>query len=179
MKKLVLLLAVFSQTVYALESKHEISPQVMFDNADAMRSLTLGAVEYAYHATESIWFGLDGLYGHTVVDGGSGLVVTNGNTMWGVAPTFYWNMPSLIGATKEKPDGAQAHLYTSFGLGYMRIGSQNEMYGLFGGGMLWISKYPWVGARVDVKGIFYMLDNSRGSDFNSDFALSVGPAFVF
>lgn len=168
-----------SSSSFALETKHEFSPQVMLDNADAMRALTLGAVQYTYHASDAFWFGVDGLIGKTVVDGGSGLAVTNGDTMYGAAPTVYWNVPSLLGATKEKPEGSQAHLYTSVGVGYLRIGNENEIYGIFGGGMLWESGLHWLGIRVDVKGLFYMLDNTRGSDFNSDFALSVGPSFLF
>ena len=164
---------------FALEAKHELTPEIMLDNADAMRALTLGALQYTYHVNDSIWVGLDGFFGRTVVDGGSGLVVGNAEKMWGGAPIFYWNLPALFGATKEKPEGSQAQLYTSFGAGYMRIGDQNEPYGVFGGGMLWESGWKWLGVRVDVKGIFYMLENTNGSSFNSDFALSVGPSFLF
>jgi hypothetical protein len=181
MRKIILLLAIFlsAQASFALDKKHEITPEIMLDNADAMRALTFAALQYTYHINEEFWVGVDGLYGRTVVDGGSGLVVGDGETMWGVAPIFYWNLPALLGASKEKPEGAEAHLYTSFGAGYLRIGDQNEPYGVFGGGMLWQSGLGWLGARVDVKGIFYMLENTNGSDFNSDFALSVGPAFIF
>ena len=145
----------------------------------AWTSQSFGIVQYTYHASEAIWFGVDGLVGKTVVDGGSGLTVTNGKLMYGAAPTIYWNVPSLLGATKDKPEGSQAHLYTSVGVGYMRIGNENEIYGIFGGGMLWESGIHWLGVRVDVKGMFYMLDNTTGSDFNSDFALSLGPSFLF
>lgn len=178
-KVILVLMFLTSFSAHALETKHEFSPQVMLDNADSMRALTLGAFQYSYHASEAFWFGVDGLIGKTVVDGGSGLVVSNGETMYGAAPTIYWNVPSLLGATKEKPEGSQAHLYTSVGVGYLRIGDENEIYGIFGGGMLWESGLKWLGIRVDVKGLFYMLDNTRGSDFNSDFALSVGPSFMF
>ncbi|MCC7460111.1 MAG: hypothetical protein IT286_02300 [Proteobacteria bacterium] len=179
MKKLFLLLcAVCSAPSFALESKHEITPAVMLDNADAMRALTFGVLEYTYHINESFWVGVDGMVGRTVVDGGSGLAVGNGEMIWGGAPMFYWNVPALLGATKEKPEGSQMHLYTSFGAGYLRMGDQNEPYGVFGGGMLWQSGLKWLGVRVDVKGIFYMLENTNGSSFNSDFALAVGPSFL-
>jgi len=181
MKKIIIILIVLlvSTSSYSLENKHEISPQIMLDNADSMRALTLGAIQYAYHINDTFWIGADGFFGRTVVDGGSGLVVTNGQKIWAAAPTFYYNMPALLGATEENPQGSQAHLYTSVGVGYLQIGNEEEIYGLFGGGMVWISKLKWLGVRVDVKGLFYMLDNTNGSAFNSDFALSVGPSFVF
>ena len=179
MKKILLSLCIlFSSSGFALEAKHEITPAVMLDNADAMRALTFGVLEYTYHLNESYWFGIDGMVSRTVIDSGSGLVVGNGELIWGGAPMLYWNMPALLGATKEKPEGGQAHLYTSFGVGYLRIGDQNEPYGVFGGGMLWESPLQWLGIRVDVKGLFYMLDNTNGSRFNSDFALAVGPSFL-
>jgi hypothetical protein len=174
-----LALILFTGFAFASDKKNELTPEIMFDTADAMRSLTLGALEYTYKINDTIWVGLDGLYGKTVVDDGSGLVVNNSETMWGGAPILYWNMPTLLGATKEKPEGSQAQFYTSFGMGMLRIGSQNEPYGIFGGGLVWESGLPWLGIRVDVKGIFYMLSNSKGSDFNSDLAFSVGPAFMF
>lgn len=180
MKKIIvipLLLVCFSS--FALENKHEFTPEVMLDNADAMRALTLGAFQYSYHINDTFWVGVDGMLGKTVVDSTSGLTVQNGDAMWGVAPTFYYNMPSLLGATKDNAsEGSQAHLYTNVGVGYLRIGDQTEPYGLFGGGMLWESGCHWFGIRVDVKGMFYMLKNTGGSAFNSDFALSVGPSFI-
>ena len=52
MKKIIVtLLLLTSVASHALETKHEFSPQVMLDNADAMRALTLGANagdEYEY-----------------------------------------------------------------------------------------------------------------------------------
>ncbi len=179
MKKIFLICILFTSTSFALESKHEITPAVMLDNADAMRALTLGALQYTYHINETFWVGMDSLIGKAVMDSGSGLSIQNGDTIWGAMPVFYYNLPALLGATKEKAEGSQAHLYTSVGVGYLRAGPDKGLYGEFGGGMLWESGLSWLGVRVDVKGIFYMLENTQGSDFNSDFALSVGPSFLF
>ncbi len=167
-----------SLSVRAQEIKHEFVPEVVMDNADAMRALTLAGFQYAYHINNEFWVGLDGLIGKTVVDSGSGLAVGNDEWMWGGAPIFYWNIPALLGATKDKPEGAQAQLYTSFGVGYLRIGDEQTPYGVFGGGLLWQAS-SWIGIRFDLKGMFYMLDNTGGSRFNSDLALSIGPSFYF
>jgi hypothetical protein len=182
MRKIILSIAFVFMTgsSFALEAKHEITPEIMLNNADAMRSLTLGALQYTYHINKTFWVGVDGIYGNVTVDGGSGLVVTNSETLWAVAPVFYYNMPALFGATKENPEeGSEAQLYTSVGVGYLQVGNENEPYGIFGGGMLWQSAVPWLGVRIDVKGLFYMLKNANGSDFNADFALSLGPSFLF
>lgn len=179
MKKIFLICILFASASFALESKHEVTPAVMLDNADAMRALTLGALQYTYHINETFWVGMDGMVGKAVVDGGSGLTIQNGDVIWGAMPVFYYNLPALLGATQEKAQGSQAHLYTSVGVGYLEAGSEKGLYGVFGGGMLWESGLPWLGIRVDVKGMFYMLENTQGSDFNSDFALSIGPSFLF
>lgn len=169
----------FVYSARAQEIKHEFVPQIVMDNADAMRALTLGGFQYAYHINSEFWVGVDGLIGKTVVDTGSGLAVGNDQWMWGGAPIFYWNIPALLGATKEKPEGSQAQVYTSFGVGYLRIGDEQTPYGIFGGGLLWQSGLKWLGVRFDLKGMFYMLDNVGGSSFNSDLALSIGPSFYF
>ncbi len=180
MKKIALALFLFlTPSVFAQEIHHEFVPEVVMDNADAMRGLSLAGFQYAYHINETFWVGVEGLVGKTVVDSGSGLDVVNNEWMWGGAPVFYWNIPALLGATKEKPEGSQAQVYTSFGVGYLRIGSEETPYGIFGGGLLWQSGLPWLGVRFDLKGMFYMLDNAGGSAFNSDLALSIGPSFYF
>lgn len=137
----------------------------------------MGAFQYAYHINQTYWVGAEGMLGSTVIDNGSGLVIQNGDLMWGAAPVLYLNVPALLGATQEKPEGSQAQIYTTFGVGYMHIGSQQTPYGIFGGGLLWQSGLPWLGVRFDLKGMFYMLSNTSGSDFNSDLALSIGPSF--
>lgn len=180
MKKLVVIFLLFASCAFAQEIKHEFVPEVVMDNADAMRALTLAGFQYAYHINNEFWVGLDGLVGKTVVDSGSGLSVTNNQWMWGGAPIFYWNIPALLGATKENSaEGSQAQIYTSFGVGYLRIGDESTPYGIFGGGLLWQSGLKWLGVRFDLKGMFYMLDNAGGSGFNSDLALSIGPSFYF
>jgi hypothetical protein len=113
---------------------------------------------------------MDGLIGKTKLDQGSKLVVQDGEWIWGAAPVFYYNLPALLGASNQNPAGSQCQLYTSFGVGYLDIGREKTVYGIFGGGMLWESPISWLGVRVD---------NPGGSDFNSDFALSLGPSFLF
>lgn len=176
----ILLVSLFVQLVHASEKKHEVSLEVILDNGDAIRASTFGALEYTFHINDSVWVGLSGFSGPIVVDGGSGLTVTNGDWIWGGAPLVYFNIPTLLGATKEHPEkGSQCQLYTSLGMGYLHVENEGEVYGVFGGGLLWESGTPWLGLRFDVKGLFYMLDNSRGSAFNSDLALSIGPSFMF
>lgn len=162
----------------AKESKHELSFEIMMNNGDAVRSYTLGAFQYSYHINQTFWVGFDGFSGPVVIDGGSGLLIQNGDWLSAVGPTFYYNVPALMGATKEKPDGAQCQLYTSVGVGYLHVGPEDTIYGSIGGGLLWEAT-DWFGVRFDLKSLFFMLDNSTGSKFNTDLALSIGPSLMF
>lgn len=156
-------------------SKHELSLQAMMNNGDAVRSYVLAAFQYAYHINNTLWVGLDGFSGPTVIDSGSPLAIQNGDWLSGIGPTFYYNVPALMGATGEK---ARCQLYTAIGVGYLHVGSEDTMYGAIGGGMLWEAS-SWLGLRFDLKSIFFMLENATGSDFNMDMALSIGPSFMF
>ena len=117
--------------------------------------------------------------GPAIVDNGSGLQVQDGDWILGATPLFYFNVPGLLGATKENPEGSQVHLYTSLGVGYLRMGSEQSVMGIIGGGLLWESGVSWFGIRVDLKSLFYKLENSGGSDFNADLALTLSPSFLF
>lgn len=158
---------------------HEVSIEIVANNADSMRALTLGAFEYSYKVNQTYWLGVSGFAGTAVIDSASGLRAENGDFIWGSAPLFYFNVPALLGATQEKPEGAQCHLYTSVGLGFIDVGGESSLMGILGGGLLWETGIDWLGVRFDLKGIFYSLENANGSNFNSDLALSIGPSFLF
>ena len=79
----------------------------------------------------------------------------------------------MLGASVKGDEGLFADLYTSFGLGHLWSGGEKEIYGLVGGGMLLHTPVSWLSVRFDLKGIFLMLDNTEGGDFNADTTLSM------
>ena len=182
MKILIFLLTIVSIVTSASASlkKSEFDAEIMMNNGDALRAYTLVQVEYTYRINQTYWVGVDGFAGPIVVDSANSLTdVGNGNWLRAVGPVFYLNVPALLGATKDNSEGAaQCQLYTSFGAGYLGVGSTDTIYGEIGGGLIWEFK-PWLGLRFDLKSIFYTLNNTTGSSFNSDLALSIGPSFVF
>jgi hypothetical protein len=172
MWKLMIALLIVSPVARAEENiRHELSPQVAFYTGDALRTTTLGGLQYAFHFNRTFWFGLDGLLGKTSMDRGNGTLVDDGDRLIGVDGAFYINIPATLA-------GTSADLYTSIGMGNLWLGSEKELYGFLGGGMVLQLPPKWLAIRFDLRGIFFQLDNSAGSDFNSDLVLSIGPSLV-
>ena len=162
------------------ESYSEISPALVLYTGDVMRSSEIGSLSYTYHMTRTCWIGVDMLVGRTRLDSDSGARVRNGKKYIGMDGAFYLNIPAFLGQTEPGPDqGFAADLYTSIGLGSLWLDRETEPYGFVGGGMIIHFPTQWIALRFDLKGILFKLKNQKGSDMNSDMALSIGPSLKF
>jgi hypothetical protein len=163
-----------------METYHEVVPMVSFYSGDALRSSTLGGLQYSYHFTRLFWIGVDFLGGGAQVDRLNGLGIESEDRFIGLDGAVYFNIPALLGASKMHGEkGMSADLYTSVGGGHFWIGPQKEPFGFLGGGMVLHFPVEWLAIRFDLKGFFFSLPNANGGDFNADMALSLGPSFTF
>ncbi len=68
-------------------------------------------------------------------------------------------------------------LFTTLGIGNIRINSQNNLNGLVGGGLRMYFKPGWFAIRFDVNTYMYSLKTASGSKFNDDWIFTAGPDF--
>jgi hypothetical protein len=160
-------------------SKNELSPTIGFYNGDALRSTTLGGASYTYHYNSSFWMGVDFQGGKVSVDEPNGLFLQAGQKFIALDGTLSWNIPSILGASKGENAGYASDLYTSIGGGNLWIAKNRRPFGIIGGGLLIHFPIQYLAVRFDLKGLFYTLSNSQGSDMNFDSILSLGPSFLF
>lgn len=166
--------------VFAEDKHHEFSPAIGFYNGDALRSSVLGGASYNYHFNSAFWLGAEFQGGTLAVDEPNGLQLKSGQKFLMTDAVFTWNLPSLIGATRDNAkDGYAADLYTSIGAGQLWAGYRSEPYGIIGGGLLIHFPISYLAVKFDLKGLFFVLSNDQGSNFNADSILSIGPALLF
>ena len=161
------------------ERSNEVTPLVSFYKGDTLRNSILGGLSYTYHINLNWWVGASFLGGTLAIDEPNGTALKNGDNLFTVDATVYFNIPALIGVTKPEDKGRVADIYVSLGGGHMWMGSVKTPYGALGGGMVLFPGYTWLAVRFDVKNLMYGLENTGGSDFNTDLAFSVGPSFFF
>ncbi|MEZ4703905.1 MAG: hypothetical protein R3A11_01680 [Bdellovibrionota bacterium] len=175
------ILCFFSSMVHARSSdvgfSQELSPQILLYTGDVSRASTGAAVQYSYHIGPVLWVGVDVLWNPMRLDQGQSLAGKTSPHLFSAAPVVYWNLPSFLGVE----DGTHADFYTSFGLGYLRLGGDSSVYGSIGGGLL---IFPWrrsshFGLRFDFKTLFYSQNNPNGGDFMADVSLGLGPSLLF
>lgn len=166
------------QAESVVEDYFEVSPAVIFYSGDAMRANSLGGLSATHHFNRMIWLGADFFGGKTKVDSDSGLQVRSGQKFFGTNATVYFNLPAFLGKkTLGEEGGLRADLYTSIGGGSLWLDKETEPFGFIGGGMIIHFPIPWLTLRFDLKNLFFVLQNSKGSDFNSEMALGLGPSF--
>lgn len=87
---------------------------------------------------------------------------------------FLYSFPILqrAGKTLQEMD-----LFTSVGLGNLRVNGTNNLTGLVGGGLRMFFKPGWFGIRVDVNTYMYGLDTPSGTKFTDDWVFTAGPDF--
>ena len=163
-------------------AKHEVSPMIVFYNGDALRTMTLGGLQYTYKFNRTWWLGSNTFIGRAKLDRNSPLVeVEDGDFLLQADAGVYLNLPALLGASRENKDnGIRSDLYTVLALGYVQAGDAREWVGIIGGGMvIHFNKPSWLALRFDLRSMFLKLENTQGSDFNSDLSLGIGPSFTF
>lgn len=74
---------------------------------------------------------------------------------------------------------SELDVFTTFGLGNLRINAGNNLVGLIGGGMRMYFKPKWIALKIDINTYMYELPTSSGSSFSDDWTFTVGPAFIF
>lgn len=158
---------------------HEITPELVFYSGDALRSSIDGGLQYALHFNRTWWVGIDFLGGTLSVDAPNGLGLSDGDRLIGLGSALYINLPAILGAGWVGDSGSLADLYTTIGGGHFWLGSEGEYFGFVGGGMLLHTPISHLAVRFDLKGYFFRLRNTAGTDFSSDMALSIGPSFLF
>lgn len=173
-----LLTAILASEVFAENDfkRIEINPAISFYTADALRTSFAGALQVDYRFNRTFWVGASGFWGKAAVDSGGGTFAKDGDDWFGVEGNFYYNMPGILG---DKDSGNAVDLFTSVGIGYLQIGSEKEPMGMIGGGMLIHFPVSWISLRFDLKNYMYVLQNTGGTNFNSDLTLLLGPSFLF
>ncbi len=104
-----------------------------------------------------------------------GSSVKNKNEYLGLG-YFSYTLPILQRAGKAIQE---ADLFTTIGIGGMRINQQNRVVGMIGGGLKLYTSLPWLAVRFDVNTYLYSLPMPNGSKFADDWAFNVGPSFLF
>ncbi len=70
-------------------------------------------------------------------------------------------------------------LFTTLGLGNIRVNDTNNLVGLVGGGLRMFFKPQWLGLRIDVNTYMYGLKTASGTKFTDDWIFTAGPDFFF
>lgn len=178
-------LLLFSHVAFAADDEevlqhHEVSPQFSLYSGDALRAFVGGGFQYVYRFSSLLWIGVDFVGAPLKVDEPNGMGLDKDDRFLGVNGVIYFNVPALLGVSKMKGErGLSADLYTSVGGGHLWIGPHKEPFGLVGGGMVLHTPISWLAFRFDLKGLFYQLQNSQGSNFVADMILNIGPSFTF
>lgn len=68
-------------------------------------------------------------------------------------------------------------LFTTLGIGNIRVNSKNNLNGLVGGGLRMYFKPGWLALRFDVNTYMYVLSTASGKKFNDDWVFTAGPSF--
>ena len=93
---------------------------------------------------------------------------------FGVA-TF--NIPA---AFLSKENVVETDLFTTLGLGVMRVSNSNRFGAYIGGGMkLFLKKLKWLGFRIEIRNYFSSVPTASGNKFSSDVTFLLGPSFLF
>lgn len=154
----------------------QLFPEMVFYNADALRSANLGglAVNYRFH---SDWAVSGECYaGKVSYDGRLSPDVDDGDLFLVAIADIVFNTPARFG---DEGDPWRAQIYTSAGPMWVKAGKAKGWGGYIGGGMDVYTRWPWLAVRFDLKNFFYRLPNPRGSGFNSDMSFALGPLFIF
>lgn len=104
-----------------------------------------------------------------------GSTVTNRN-LYSIQGVLTYNMPAAFLSRKNV---IETDFFTTVGGGIMRINNSTRGDGFIGGGMkIYTSFASWFGARVEVRGYFSTLSTPSGSDFTTDWTITLGPTFM-
>lgn len=176
----ILALFIPSQSEDYNEFHMELSPAFSFYNGDAMRTNTLGSLALTARFTPAFWVTTSFSAGNSKVDRQNGMNLRSGKKFLMADGALVWNLPAVLGVTKHENAsiGSFADFYTYIGGGTMWVDKKSEFYGMIGGGLEIHTGWQPILVRFDLKSTMYGLKNSKGSDFNSDLILAIGPSFL-
>jgi len=176
----ILALLIPSQSHDYNEFHMELSPAFGFYNGDAMRSNSLGSIAMTARFTPAFWVTTSFSAGSSKSDRQNGMNLRNGKKFLMADGALVWNLPAVLGVTKQESSslGSFADFYTYIGGGTLWIDKQREFFGMIGGGLEIHTGWKILLVRFDLKNTMYGLKNSKGSDFNSDLILAIGPSFL-
>ena len=155
---------------------HELAPLVGFYTGDALRGMTLGGLEYTWHAWDEFSLAAGVQAGAAAIDDDTRIDVHSGD-LFGIATlAVVWDFPIRFGLEEDAP---LANFYTSIGPAYVRLGDEEAWGGFIGGGIVVQTGWCWLALRADFKSLFYSVRNLSGQNFNADVNLALGPAIQF
>lgn len=130
---------------------------------------------FGIRVTDAITVGAEFNYSHLEYDPTSsfGLTVRDRNVFITDA-YFMYSFPIIQRAGKSLQE---LDLFTSVGLGNLRVNSTNNLTGLVGGGLRMYFKPGWIGLRFDVNTYMYGLPTATGTKFTDDWVFTAGPDF--
>jgi len=158
----------------------ELSPTFAFFNGDAMRTNSLASLAVTARFTPAFWITSSFSAGNSKVDKQNGINLRSGKKLLLLDGALVWNLPAVLGVTQNESSsrGTFADFYTYLGAGVMWVDKKKSIYGMIGGGLEIHTGWKPLLIRFDLKNTMYGLENTKGSDFNSDLILSVGPSFL-
>ncbi len=136
----------------------------------------VGGLRLGFRITEAITIGTEFNYSQAQYDPNSNFgrsVKTRNEFINDVYFSYAFPLLQRSGKTIQELD-----LYTSLGIGNLRINDKNRVVGLVGGGLKMFFK-PWLALRFDVNTYMYSLPRATDSKFADDWTFSLGPSFLF
>ncbi len=130
---------------------------------------------FGIRVTDAITVGAEFNYSHLEYDRNSGFGVTVRNRDVFITDAYFlYAFPILQRAGKSLQE---MDLFTTVGIGNIRVNSKNNLTGLLGGGLRMYFKPGWWAIRFDVNTYMYSLATAAGNKFNDDWVFTVGPDF--
>lgn len=155
----------------------EVQPFVGEYLGDSFNNSWAAGGRVGVRVTDAITVGAEVVYSKMSYDNTSayGATVQNRNIFITDAYGIY-SFPILQRAGKSLQE---MDLFTTLGLGNIRVNNTNNLVGLVGGGLRMYFKPNWLGLRIDVNTYMYGLNTPTGTKFVDDWVFTAGPDFFF
>ena len=165
------------ETRHAKVYRFELEPFGGEYLGDDLNNSWIAGVRFGYRFNKNITLGATFGYSHINYDPNSSFGVIAHNKNEYISNGFVSFAVPMLQRTGKKI--SELDLFTSLGMGNLRINASNNMMGLIGGGIRMYFKPARVALRIDVNTYMYELPTSTGNSFNDDWTFTVGPSFFF
>ncbi|MBL7685714.1 MAG: hypothetical protein JNK65_06745 [Deltaproteobacteria bacterium] len=166
------------KTRHATRRLIEFEPFIGEYLGNYLNNSLMGGARLGFRVTEAISLGVEFNYNRIQFDPTSNLGRSiNSRNQYITDFYFTYAFPVLqrAGKTVQEMD-----LFTTVGVGHMRINSKDRIVGVIGGGLkIFFNKPRWLALRFDVNTYMYSIPRLTDSKFADDWTFSIGPSFLF